>query len=129
MTTNLEMRAAVYEQLLTQVRSDVTVYKTPPDTITAPAIILGGLNYSETSMSAGRTVTMPLYVAVSRKNTALIEALDELVDPGGPIFAVFEDEPPDPLESWVIKSVGDYRDIVIADTNYYAATVNVEVFC
>ena len=111
--------------------SGVNVYDYPPDTIQSPAIILGGIDWvADTMPGANRVVTMPLYVAVSRRNTNYLADLDEFCDQGGGIVSTFDADPTATgVDSWQVTSVGSYRDINIGDTDYYAATVTLEVFC
>lgn len=129
MTTNAVLRAEV-QRVIEDAVSGVTVYATPPDTIQSPAVILGGIDWQWDVMGSGRVVTLPLYVAVSRRNTNRIADLDVLCDPGGELVAAFDAEPTATgVDSWNVTSVGSYRDISIGDTDYYAATVTLEVFC
>jgi hypothetical protein len=129
-TTNAAVRAEVARVLVENV-GGVNVYDYPPDTIQAPAVILGGIDWvGDTMPGANRVVTMPLYVAVSRRNTNYLADLDELCDQGGALVGSFGDAPTATgMDSWQVTSVGSYRDINIGDTDYYAATVTLEVFC
>ena len=128
-TTNAAVRAEVAQALTGQIGS-VNVYDYPPDVIQAPAVILGGIDWVGDTMGATRVVTMPLYVAVSRRNTNYLADLDRLCDQGGDLVAAFNDAPTATgMDSWQVTNVGSYRDINIGDTDYYAATVTLEVFC
>jgi hypothetical protein len=131
MSANRRLRNAIVAGLRAELGSAVHVYRVPPDQINAPAVIIGGLDWSNNVVD-GRAVTVSLYVAVSRRNTDFIDALDDLCDPddGGVPIAVENDSYwGSVIESARVVSVGNYRDLVIADDNYYAATVTVEVFC
>jgi hypothetical protein len=129
-TTNAQLRYRVAEALRASLESSVTVYETPPDTVGSAAVILGGIDWQWSTMDDGRTVTVPLYVAVSRKNTNNVVQLDELCDPAGDVVSAFDANPTsDGIESWNVTSVGAYRDIAIGDTDYYAATVTIEIMC
>ena len=128
-TTNAAVRTEV-ARVLTEHVGGVKVYDYPPDTIQTPAVILGGIDWVGDTMGATRIVTMPLYVAVSRRNTNYLADLDELCDQGGDLVGAFDAAPTATgMDSWQVTSVGSYRDINIGDTDYYAATVTLEVFC
>lgn len=129
MTTNAVIRAEVRRALESSL-SSASVYVTPPDVISSPAVILGGIDWQWVAMPDERVVTIPLYVAVSRRNTNNVAQLDELCDPGGEVVAAFAAAPTATgVDSWNVTSIGSYRDISIGDTDYYAATVTLEVFC
>lgn len=129
MTTNAVVRSEVRRALEASL-SSAAVYVTPPDVISSPAVILGGIDWQWVAMPEERVVTIPLYVAVSRRNTNNVAQLDELCDPDGEVVAAFDAAPTATgVDSWNVTSVGSYRDISIGDTDYYAATVTLEVFC
>lgn len=129
MTTNAVVRAEVRRAIEASTDA-VTVYATPPDVISSPAVILGGIDWRWDVLGAGRVVTIPLYVAVSRRNTNKIVELDELCDPDGLLISTFDADPTATgVDSWSVTDVGSYRDINIGDTDYYAATITLEVFC
>jgi hypothetical protein len=116
--------------LTESLRGGVNVYEYPPDTIQSPAVIVAGIDWQWDVMGDTRVVTLPLYLAVSRRNTNYLAELDRMTDPLGPVVAAFDADPEDAdVASWNVTSVGQYRDISIADTDYYAATVTLEVFC
>jgi hypothetical protein len=128
-TTNAAVRAEVTRVLVENV-GGVNVYDYPPDTIQAPAVILGGIDWVGDTMGDTRVVTMPLYIAVSRRNTNYLADLDALCDQGGALVGSFDADPTATgVNSWDVTNVGSYRDINIGDTDYYAATVTLEVFC
>lgn len=131
MASNRQIRTAVATALHNQLGSGWHVYPTPPDNINAPAVILGGINWQPHTQGGGRVVTIPAYVAVSRRHTDFLADLDDALDEDGPILTAFDADPTldDVVDSAQVTSVGNYRDMAIADTDYYAATVNVEVYC
>jgi hypothetical protein len=129
MSTNAHLRSELADALRFSLGQGVNVYDSPPDTIAAPAVIIGGIDWQWSTIGdGGRVATVPLFLAVSRRNTSYLADLDALADPAGPVVSTFDDDP-DELESWVVTNVGNYRDLTIADVDYYAATVTVEVFC
>lgn len=129
MTTNAVVRAEVVRALESSL-TKASVYTTPPDVISSPAVILGGIDWQWVAMPDERVLTIPLYVAVSRRNTNNVAQLDELCDPAGEIVSAFNADPTATgVDSWNVTNVGSYRDISIGDTDYYAATVTLEVFC
>jgi hypothetical protein len=130
MSTNTALRAEIERALVASLHPSVNVYRYPPDSIQSPAVILGGIDWQHNQMVAGRIVTVPLYLAVTRRNTNYLADLDDLTDPDGGVVAAFDTPPQDTdFDSWNVTQVGSYRDINIGDVDYYAATVTVEVFC
>lgn len=130
MSSHAALRAEVERALQVTLHPSVNVYRYPPDTIQSPAVILGGIDWQHNQMVAGRIVTMPLYLAVTRRNTNYLADLDDLTDPAGGVVAAFDLPPEDTdFDSWTVTQVGQYRDINIGDVDYYAATVTIEVYC
>lgn len=131
MSTLAEVRDGLAEAIASRV-DGVRVYKAPVDVLDPPAVIIAGLTLDPTTFAgAGSRVVFEVFVVVSRRHPDQILTLDALVDPeeewsvSGAIAA-------DPtlegvVGSAVVQSVGEYRDVVLADTSYYAATLRVEV--
>jgi hypothetical protein len=127
--TNRQLRDALADALHSV--SGVHVYRVPPDNIQSPAVIVGGFDWEADTFVEGRKVNVNLWVATSRRNAAFIDALDHLCDPDDGVAEALNDDPTlgGAVDSVRVVSVGDYRDLEIAGTGYYAATIRCEVFC
>lgn len=127
-----QLRTALASQLAAQLGSSIKVEKVPPDTVTGTTVVIGGMDTPEDAVFEGdRTTTVPVWVVVARKQPDFIEKLDDLCDTGsGGVPAAIYADPTlgGVVDSAAVKSIGDYRDMVIADVSHYAATVMVEVF-
>lgn len=131
MPTNGEVRTALAGRLEDHFGSGVAVHPVPPDTITGTSLVIGSLDWEDSTFDDGRTLNVPVWVVVSRRNTAFIEVLDSMTDNTDGVAAAIDEDPTlgGVVDSVRVISAGDYRDLVVADTNHYAATVNLEVFC
>lgn len=108
------------------------VYRLPPDSIDAPAIMLTGFDVTPMTF-AQRTdqVSVELTVAVSRRNVDKIDDLDELLSPTGDasLWRLFDGDTTlsGVVGYAVVESVGDYRQILVNDVGFYSATVRLTV--
>lgn len=130
MTTNAQVRTALVDALSDQLGPAVIVHAVPPDTITGTSVVIGGIDWEDSTFDGGRTVTVPVWVVVSRRNTRFIEELDRLTDYDDGVPAAIDADPTlgGVVESARVISSGDYRDLVFGDVSHYAATLNVEVY-
>lgn len=131
MASNAQVRDALAGALADFFGSGVVVHQVPPDTITGTSLVIGSIDWEDSVMGDGRTVNVPVWVVVSRRNTSFIDVLDTMTDPDSGVAAALYADPTlgGVVDSVRVISAGDYRDLVVADTNHYAATVNLEVLC
>ena len=104
----------------------------PPDNVDVPAIIVGGFNLDTATFGDASTrVTAELQVMVSRRHQDQVELLDAVLGPSGDasLWQTMNDDPTlgDVVAFCTVQSAGDYREFVIADVGYYAATVTLSV--
>jgi hypothetical protein len=108
------------------------VYRLPPDAIDAPAIMLTGFEISPMTFAQRTdTVAVELTVAVSRRHVDKIDELDELLSPTGDasLWALFDEDATlgGVVGYCVVQSVGDYRQVMVNDVGFYAASVQLTV--
>jgi hypothetical protein len=130
MTTLADIRTALVDAIQAAMPT-VQVYRLPPDTISVPAVILSGFTADPTDMSGGCMSTMDVSVAVSRRHVDQIDVLDAAVDPGASdsVWAAIAADPSlGGICSCVVSGMGDYRELVLNDVGYYAATLRLEVW-
>lgn len=132
MATTREVREAVADALSSEFGSAWNVESRPPDSVSARSLIVGSIDWQDQTMDGGRVSTIPVWVVVSRKNPAFIDDLDEVCDPGEmtSVSAAIDADPTlgGVVASCRVESAGNYRDLEIAGTDYYGATVVLEVF-
>lgn len=132
MATLREVREAIADTLASEFGASASVEDRPPDNITTPAIIVGGIEWQDQAMGGGRQSQVSVWVVVSRKHSAFIDELDRLCDPdeSTSVPAAINADPTlgDVVDSCRVVRAGDYRDLQIASIDYYAATIELEVF-
>ena len=108
------------------------VYRLPPDNVEVPAAMVAGFQI-DTGTFGDTTVRVAADVElmVSRRNVHQVELLDELLSPSGvrSLWVKFNEEPTlgDVVAFCTVQSAGDYRELIIGDVGYYAATVSLTV--
>lgn len=106
-----------------------SVKRLPPDEASPPAVIISGFSVRPDAQP-GYTVTADLFVIVSRRDVTQIDALDAAVDPNvdGSVPAIIAADPSlgGKVSSTAYLSTGEYREIDVAGTPMYGATVIVE---
>ena len=132
MATLGELRTAIVDRLTDSLPGDWTVYRLPPDSIEAPAIMVMGFEVSPGSFGEGtHRVAVELLVAASRRHVDQVDALDEVLSPTGELslWQVFDEDPSlgGVVGGAMVATVGEYRQLVVADVGYYGATVQVTV--
>lgn len=113
---------------LTDALDGWNVYRLPPENIDAPAVMVMGFDIGEGTFSdTANSVTVELLVAVSHRHIDQIDQLDELLSPNGDpsIWRTLDDDPDlgGKVGYCVVRSVGEYRQLLVADVGYYGATV------
>ncbi len=108
------------------------VYQLPPDNIDPPAIAIGGFNVDTGTFGDGSLrVAAEVQFMVSRRHVDQVEVLDELLSPSGTqsIWQIFGDDPTlDGLVGFCsVQQAGDYRELVVAEIGYYAASATLSV--
>ncbi len=131
MATLGDLREALLVKL-TDAYPAFNIYRLPPDTVEAPAIMVGGFQIDTgTFADANLRTTADLTVVVSRRHVDQVDALDELLSPSGSLslWALFDDDPTlnDAVAFCSVSGAGEYRELVIGDVGYYAATVNLSI--
>jgi len=109
----------------------VNAYRLPIDNPSPPCIIVAGRGTVPSTLDGMVVDTFDVYAAVSHRNVDFIDDLDELTDVTGDNSAVSA-VAADPSLGGVVMSatvtaVGEYRELVMGDVSYYAATITVEV--
>lgn len=109
----------------------VTCHRVPVDDIDPPSFIVAGLQLTPSTLEGGAVVTAEVYAAVARIDYSFIDDLDAMVAPTGDrsAWAAIADDPTlgGLVGSAVVLSVGEYRELVMGDVGYYAATLSIEV--
>jgi hypothetical protein len=104
------------------------LYRLPPESVDAPAVAVAGFQVDPGTFSdtVGQ-VSVDLIAMVSHRHVDQIDQLDELLSPNGDpsIWRALDDDPSlgDAVGHCVVRAVGDYRELAIADVPYYAATI------
>jgi len=108
----------------------VNVYRLPADNVTAPAVVVAGFSVTEIATGVF-TRSVEIFAAVSHRNVSLMDDLDAIVDPESAvsIVGVLMADPSlgGVVASLRLETIGEYRELEIAGTSYYAATVRFEV--
>lgn len=108
------------------------IYRLPPDTVDGPAVAVMGFQMDPgTFGDTAVRVAAELLVIVSHRHRDQLELLDVVLSPSGTdsLWALFDDDPTlgDTVAFCTVTSAGDYRQLMVADIGYYAATVNLSV--
>jgi hypothetical protein len=131
MTATLaDVRSAIADTLSASLPG-INCYRLPVDNPSAPCLIVAGRATIPQTIDGMVVDTFDVYAAVSHRNSDLIDDLDALTDAAGADSAVAA-LGADPslggvVFSSVVVSVGEYRELVMGDTSYYAATITVEI--
>ena len=106
----------------------VNIYKFPPEDISAPAAFVAGFTISPLSFDGYRETSVDLTVMVSHKHVDQLALLDAMLDSEGSssIVAAIDNAASSDVNLRV-NTIGNYREVTIADVSYYAADVTVEV--
>lgn len=133
MASNAEIRAALTHTLTAVFDGSWNVESRPPDSVQPSTLVVGSIDWEDAATDGSRTVTVPVWVVVSRRHPSFIDDLDVVTDPNEAesVPAAIDADPTlgGVVASARVESAGDYRDLEIAGTDYYGATLNVEVFC
>lgn len=122
-----ELRTAVTQRLRNDLPG-VQVYQYPVDNVDAPAIVVAGLGLDTgTFGDATSRFEVELVVLVSRRHVDQIDVLDAMLSLSGDL-SIWQSVNADPslddtVAHCVVQSVGDYREIAVADVGYYSAIV------
>lgn len=129
MTTYADVRDGLEDAL--SAIAGVVIYRTPPEDISAPAVMIGGIDRTGREAISDQTVLVTLTALVSKRHTDQFDTLDMMCDLTGSlsIQAAVEADPDlgSRVDSVRVVSVSDQRELVIGETGYYAADVVVEV--
>ena len=114
---------------LTDALDGWNVYRLPPDNIDAPAVAVAGFQVDAGTFADTATqVAIDIVVMVSHRHVDQIDQLDELLSPSGnpSIWRALDDDPDlgGKVAYCVVRGIGDYRELAVADVPYYAATVS-----
>lgn len=130
MTTLADVRDGITE-VLANTLPGVQVNRLPVDNVNPPAVIVAGMQLAPDSFGDGYQVTVDLYVVVSRRNVDSVDDLDRMLDPGlsdSIPSAIHSDQNlGDRVMSAKVAAIGEYREMEVNGTKFYAATVTVEV--
>lgn len=130
MTTLAEVRDGLVE-VLTDALPDVTVHRLPADNADVPAVIVAGFQGQSSVMGTGQTLTVELYVVVSRRTLDEVDTLDRLLDESQadsvPAAIHADHTLGGRVLSARVANFGEYREMEVAGVGFYAATVTVEV--
>lgn len=126
-----ELRAGL-KSVLEDSLQGFNVYDYPPDDVTVPAVAVSGFQLdASTFADESIRVAVDVEVLVSRRHVDQVQALDELLSPSGDrsVWAIFNDRSTldDRVAYCTVQSAGDYRELVIAEVGYYAATFRLSV--
>ena len=109
----------------------VTCHRVPVDDIDPPSFIVAGFQLTPSTLEGGAVVTAEVYAAVARIDYSFIDQLDSMVAPTGDTSAWAAIQADTTLgglvDSAIPVSVTEYRELVMGDVGYYAATLTVEV--
>lgn len=109
----------------------ITCHRVPVDDIDPPSFIVAGFSITPRTSDGGTTVLAEVYAAVARIDYSFIDRLDEMVAPTGDSSAWAAISADSSLGGLVLDatpvSVTEYRELVMGDVGYYAATLTVEV--
>jgi len=132
MISNRQVLDAV-TQMLNEQTNGLNVYRVPPTNVDAPAVMVTGLDYAPHLVygDTARKIDIELTVAVSARNTDLFDDLMDLMDPtvqGSVVAAVENDATLDgAVGSCMVTQVGSIRELTVAETSLWAATINLEI--
>jgi hypothetical protein len=128
MATNKEIRTAIVDTLSDLV--GLNVYGYPVDNVTSPAAVVAGFSTVESTFGGTYNTQAEIYVLVSHRHVDQFEKLDELTDFIGTLSipqALNERNVANDEMNFATLSVGDFRELIVADVQYYAATVTLRV--
>jgi len=127
MGTIADVRAGV-QTVLADALQGVTVHRFPADNVDGPTIMVAGFRIDAGSFGDDTVrFEAELYVIVSRRHIDQMELLDTLLSPGSgfSIWDAIDDNPT--LGATVafcsVESAGEYRQMMIGEVPYFAATV------
>jgi hypothetical protein len=126
-----ELRAAL-ASVLEDALPAWNVYRLPPDDVQPPSIVIGGFQIDTATFgdTSGR-VGADLQLIVSRRHVDQVNALDDLLSPTSDqsLWALFNGDPTlgEKVGYCSVSGAGDYRELVVADVGYYAATITLSV--
>jgi hypothetical protein len=129
MATNAAIRSELVDTL-----SDIAglnVMRYPADNVSSPAAVIAGFSTVQNAFGGQFDTQVDIYVVVSHRHIDQFEQLDALTDFTGfmSIPQTLNDRVVDAGDmSFAVVSVGDYREMIIADAQYYGATVTLKVY-
>jgi hypothetical protein len=111
---------------------EFNVYRLPPDNVEPPAILVAGFQIDNgTFGDATLRVAADVELMVSRRHVDQVEALDELLSPSGErsVWELFTSDPTlgGAVGFCMVQTAGDYREMLVAEVGYYAATFRLSV--
>jgi hypothetical protein len=133
MASNLDVLDGVVD-MLTAGCPGVNVYKTPPQQVSAPAVMVSGFSFEPHTVLVGasRKFSVELTVAVSGRHVDEFDRLLGLVDPGDArsIQAALEDDSTlgNRVSSTAVTAVGQLRELTVGEVPFWAMTIDLEVW-
>ena len=107
------------------------VYRLPPETIDAPAIVISGFAVTPQASARVDLVEAELNVLVSHRHVDQVELIDSMLSPGadGSVWDVVEADPSlnGVVSSAAVIDAGNYQELTIGDVSYYTASFSVTV--
>ncbi len=106
----------------------VNIYRFPPEDIAAPAVFVAGFTIRPLTFDGHRETSVDLTVMVSHRHVDQLTFLDAMLDSEGSSSIVAAiDAAASPDVNLRVNTIGNYRELTIADVGYYAADITVEV--
>ena len=106
----------------------VNIYRFPPEDSAAPAAFVAGFTIRPLSFDGYRETSVDITVMVSHRHVDQLAMLDAMLDSGGSSSIVAAiDNAASPDVDLRVNTIGNYRELTIADVAYYAADITVEV--
>jgi hypothetical protein len=106
----------------------VNIYKFPPEDISPPAAFVAGFSIRPLSFDGYRETSVDITVMVSHRHVDQLALLDAMLDSEGSSSIVAAiDNAASPDVNLRVNTIGNYREVIIADVPYYAADITVEV--
>jgi hypothetical protein len=109
----------------------LNVYRLPADSISAPAVIIGGLTIDLLTADGNMQIGVDIHCAVSRRNVDEVDTLDRLAHPNDDqsVWAVLEADPTlgGVVNDCLVTRVDHYREAQYGDIGYYASTISTTV--
>jgi hypothetical protein len=124
-----EVRAAL-ASTLEDAMPGVNIYAFPVDEISAPAIMVAGFRIDPGTLG---DITLrfeaELYLIASHRHIDQLQLLDEMASPAGSrsVWSAIDSDPSlgEVVGHATVETIEDYRQMVVAEVGYYAATARI----